>query len=98
MGGEVQRLFHSLRATHADDGRDYAGVFQRQRECWGCQGSIELKAWVLHGADLFDHLCRCLPVLVAGVGVRAFGEDATTVGGSVEGCYSALRGNVEERV
>src|SRR5918994_4460496 len=98
MGREVQRLFHSLRATHAYDGRDYARVFQGELQGHGCQGNIELAAGILHGANLIHHLFRCLPVFVACIGVGAFGQDATTVGGGVECCYFALRGNVEERV
>jgi hypothetical protein len=98
MGGEAYRLFHPLRATHADYGRDYAGVFQGELQGCGCQGNIELAAYTLHGADLFNHLFWCLPVLVACVGVGAFGQDAAAVRGGVECCYSTLRGNVEERV
>ena len=96
MGGEVQRLFDSLRATHAYDGRDYTRVFQGELQGCGCQGYIELAAGIPHGADLFDHLFRRLPVLVAGVGVGTFGQDAAAVRGGVQGCYSALRGDFEE--
>jgi hypothetical protein len=89
MSSEVQRLFHPLGATHADDGRDYTGVFQGELQGCGCQGNIELAASILHGADLFDQIPGGFAVFVAGVGIGAFGQDAAAVRGRVEGCYSA---------